>query len=77
MNSVPLLGGVRWDVNVQWARNRSAVLDLAGTQEISLTGFTDATNSYGVQVAKLAHQIETLTREMHGRIVSESKAIGD
>ena len=30
-----------------------------------------------VQVAKLAHQIETLTREMHGRIVSESKAIGD
>jgi TonB-linked SusC/RagA family outer membrane protein len=40
-----LLGGIRWDINAQWGRNRSCVLDLAGTEEISLTGFAGATNS--------------------------------
>jgi hypothetical protein len=36
---------LRWDVGAQWATNQSCVLDLAGTEEISLTGFTGATNS--------------------------------
>ena len=29
-----------------------------------------------VQVARLAQQIETLTREMHGRIVADTKSAG-
>lgn len=37
--------GFRWDANAQWARNRSCVLDLAGTEEFSLTGFVGSTNS--------------------------------
>jgi hypothetical protein len=38
-------GGLRWDVNAQWGKNTSCVLDLAGTDEIGLTGFEGATNS--------------------------------
>ena len=36
---------VRWDVNAQWATNESCVLDLAGTEQIALTGFSGTQNS--------------------------------
>ncbi len=36
---------VQWDILTQWATNESCVLDLAGTEEFSLTGFTGSTNS--------------------------------
>lgn len=34
-----------WDVNAQWARNRSCTRELAGSEEFSLTGFSGSTNS--------------------------------
>ena len=37
--------GISWDIVGQWATNDSCVLDLAGTEEFSLTGFTGSTNS--------------------------------
>jgi hypothetical protein len=37
--------GVAWDITAQWATNDSCVLDLAGTEEFALTGFTGSTNS--------------------------------
>ncbi|GMV05124.1 MAG: SusC/RagA family TonB-linked outer membrane protein [Gemmatimonadota bacterium] len=36
---------VQWNMAAQWAHNESCVLDLAGTEEFSLTGFTGSTNS--------------------------------
>jgi hypothetical protein len=36
---------IGWDINAQWARNRSCTRELAGTEEFSLTGFTGSTNS--------------------------------
>ena len=38
-------GGISWDIVGQWATNDSCVLDLAGTEEFGLTGFTGSTNS--------------------------------
>ena len=43
--SVLRAGRVQWDVGAQWATNSSCVLDLAGTEEFTLTGFTGWTNS--------------------------------
>jgi hypothetical protein len=37
--------GLSWQVTTNWATNDSCVLDLAGTEEFSLTGFTGSTNS--------------------------------
>lgn len=37
--------GLRWSIEGQWATNESCVLDLAGTEEVALTGFTGATSS--------------------------------
>lgn len=36
---------IGWDLTAQWAMNRSCTRDLAGTEEVSLTGFTGSTNS--------------------------------
>lgn len=36
---------VQWNLATQWATNESCVLDLAGTEEFSLTGFVGSTNS--------------------------------
>lgn len=36
---------IGWDVAAQWAKNTSCTRDLAGTQELSLTGFSGSTNS--------------------------------
>lgn len=36
---------LQWNMAAQWAHNESCVLDLAGTEEFSLTGFTGSTNS--------------------------------
>jgi outer membrane receptor protein involved in Fe transport len=36
---------VGWELNAQWGKNTSCVLDLAGTEEFSLTGFVGSTNS--------------------------------
>ena len=38
-------GGIGWDIGAQWGKNTSCVLDLAGTEEFGLTGFTGSTNS--------------------------------
>ena len=38
-------GAISWDVAGQWATNESCVLDLAGTEEFGLTGFTSSRNS--------------------------------
>ena len=38
-------GGISWDIVGQWATNDSCILDLAGTEEFGLTGFTGSTNS--------------------------------
>ena len=37
--------GVRWSIEGQWATNESCVLELAGTEEVGLTGFTGITSS--------------------------------
>ena len=37
--------GFSWDLSGHWATNNSCVLDLAGTEEFGLTGFTGSTNS--------------------------------
>ena len=37
--------GFSWDLSGHWATNDSCVLDLAGTEEFGLTGFTGSTNS--------------------------------
>ena len=37
--------GIGWDISAQWGKNDSCVLDLAGTEEFSLTGFEGSTNS--------------------------------
>ena len=37
--------GFRWSMEGQWATNESCVLDLAGTEEVGLTGFTGSTSS--------------------------------
>ncbi|HSG07240.1 MAG TPA: SusC/RagA family TonB-linked outer membrane protein [Longimicrobiales bacterium] len=36
---------VQWNIGTQWATNTSCVLDLAGTEEFTLTGFTGSSNS--------------------------------
>ncbi|GMR13934.1 MAG: SusC/RagA family TonB-linked outer membrane protein [Gemmatimonadota bacterium] len=36
---------VQWAIEGQWARNRSCVLNLAGTEEIGLSGFSGGTSS--------------------------------
>ncbi|MSR36497.1 MAG: SusC/RagA family TonB-linked outer membrane protein [Gemmatimonadetes bacterium] len=42
------MGGLRWDVNANWGRNKSCVLDLAGSEKYALRGFV------GSQVAVVA-----------------------
>ena len=37
--------GIAWEITGQWAKNDSCVLNLAGTEEFSLTGFEGSTNS--------------------------------
>ena len=37
--------GIRWQLNAQWARNRSCVLDLAGTELVELSGLSGAVNA--------------------------------
>jgi len=36
---------IGWDINGQWARNRSCTRDLAGAEEFTLNGFTSARSS--------------------------------
>jgi TonB-linked SusC/RagA family outer membrane protein len=36
---------IGWDINTQWARNRSCTRDLAGSEEIGLNGFTTSRSS--------------------------------
>ena len=37
--------GFNWSIEGQWATNESCVLDLAGTEEVGLTGFSGSTSS--------------------------------
>ena len=37
--------GLGWSIEGQWATNRSCVLDLAGTEQVMLTGFTGMSSS--------------------------------
>ena len=37
--------GFSWSIDGQWATNKSCVVDLAGTEEVGLTGFTGITSS--------------------------------
>jgi TonB-linked SusC/RagA family outer membrane protein len=50
---------IGWDINAQWARNRSCTRELAGSEEFSLTGFTGATNSV---VAPRTDRADAFTR---------------